>query len=157
MQQQPPMPQDEAQEYLAKLQQGKIQIPPEASPIEHQIAKTMAETSKRIRELTTAKSDAERDAERIKQALDNIEKQIAAVEGQLGAYASLLVTAEGERRKAAAMAPQIEGATNGSKEDKADQEKGSKAKGAGKAEDRKEAGAPKKDNGKPLASPSVSA
>jgi predicted nucleic acid-binding Zn-ribbon protein len=98
------MAQDEAQEYLAKLQQGKIQIPPDASALEHQIVQTMNEAGKRMRELTTAKGDMEREGERIKVTLANIEKQMSAVEGQIGAYAALLVTAEADRRNQAKVA-----------------------------------------------------
>ena len=50
----------DAQEYIQKLQQGRTKLPDDASPLERRAFQNLGELSKRMRELTTAQSDNEK-------------------------------------------------------------------------------------------------
>lgn len=95
------MPPEEAQEYLGKLQSGRAELPPEAPSLEHEMLRTFIDTSKRIRELSTRKSDTEKQAEQLRQQVDGYGAAIAEVSGELNGYARMLISAEWSRRKSA--------------------------------------------------------
>jgi chromosome segregation ATPase len=98
----PPMPNDEAQEYLGKLQTGKARLPEDASPLEHEMFAGLQECSKGVRELTTKKADVEKQIEALKAQVKALDARITELTGEMGGYARLLVSAEGARRRAAA-------------------------------------------------------
>lgn len=115
------MPPDEAQEYLGKLQSGKAPLPDTASPLESEMLRSLMEGSKRIRELNTRKSDAEKQVENIQQQINGLGSAITEVTGEMGGYARLLVSAEWSRRKAekaakAAAIADVEGAPENKKQ-----------------------------------------
>lgn len=95
------MPPEEAQEYLSKLQAGRAELAAEASPLEREMLGTLNESSKRMRELSTRKSDAEKQVEQLQQQVTGLGGAIAEVTGEMGGYARMLVSAEWSRRKAA--------------------------------------------------------
>lgn len=88
----------EAQEYLAKLQSGRIELPADASPLEREILKNLRDKNATIRNLTTRQGDIEKDIGALQGQLAGIKREIDATGGEMAGYARLLVSAEGARR-----------------------------------------------------------
>lgn len=88
----------EAQEYLAKLQSGRIELPADASPLEREILKNLRDKNATIRNLTTRQGDIEKDIGTLQAQLAGIKREIDATGGEMAGYARLLVSAEGARR-----------------------------------------------------------
>lgn len=88
----------EAQEYLQKLQQERIRLPSDASMLEHKAVEKLKEMAGRIRALTTALNDNKQRIQNMTDENKMLELRTASLEGEMAAYASLLVMAEGSRR-----------------------------------------------------------
>jgi len=129
-QQQDQMPPEEAQEYIGKLQAGRSELPAEASPLEQEMLRTLTETSRRVRELNTRKSDVEKQVEALNQQVTGLGTAIAEVSGEMGGYARMLVSAEWSRRKATKAAEKAEAAAAAEKEAPPEGEKAPEAPGA---------------------------
>lgn len=93
------MPQEEAQEYIGKLQSGRAKLTHEATTLEQEVFSSFMETSKRIRELNTRKSDVEKQVEQLQQQVTGLGAAVSEVSGELGGYAKMLISAEWGRRK----------------------------------------------------------
>ena len=98
----PPMPPDEAQEYLGKLQAGKVTLHAGAGPIEREALAAMQDASKRVRELTTQMGDNNKQLEFFKRQSEALQARVNECSGEMSGYARLLISAEGARRKATA-------------------------------------------------------
>jgi hypothetical protein len=92
------MSNDEVNEYLSKLQSGKIALPSSASKIEHTVLNNMNIVSKRIRELNTTKNEIEKQIAEMSERLKGHENALRELSGEVGGYARLLLEAEEDRR-----------------------------------------------------------
>jgi chromosome segregation ATPase len=114
------MPQDEAQEYLGKLQAGKVSLAPGAGELEREAFETMQDCSRRVRELTTQVGDTDKQIEAFKAQREALQARINETAGEMGGYAKLLVSAEGARRRAAEAAAKVEAAAKAEAEAEAE-------------------------------------
>jgi hypothetical protein len=92
---------DEAQEYIQKLQAEKVKLPDDASPLEHEAFNNLTGLGKRMRDLNTAQSDMDKEIAALQQRREAMKRDVDVITGQMGAFASILVSAEGARRKPA--------------------------------------------------------
>ena len=103
MDQQQPQPFEqspEAQEYIDKLQQGRVQLPPEATKLEGRAFENLQKLGRQRREMTTTQGDIEKQIDTLQGRQTAILRDIDTTNGQMAAYANLLVAAEGDRRLA---------------------------------------------------------
>lgn len=92
------MKNDEIQEYLGKIQSGKQQLSPDASPLERSVLENLNETSKRIREQVTMKNDSEKQVAALQERIRALGSDIDTLQGEASGYARILISAEDARR-----------------------------------------------------------
>lgn len=98
MQQQPFEDTPEAQEFLAKLQSGRIQLPPEANALEVEAFVALQGIASSLRNTTATRNDVEKQIEAAQGRMRGLERESDNLAGQLAAFAQILVSAEGARR-----------------------------------------------------------
>lgn len=92
----------EANEYLGALQQGRQQLPAEASALEHKAVNNLRELTVQWRSRLSEKEQAEKEIERLKERCKQLQSQADLTSGEMTGYAKLLAMAEGSRREEAA-------------------------------------------------------
>lgn len=88
----------EAQEYINKLQMGRVDLPAEASMLEKEAYKQLIALQQRLGAFNQQQLQAEKKISELKKQSDGLRRDIDTVSGQMAAYAQMLVAAESERR-----------------------------------------------------------
>lgn len=101
------MTQDEADEYLRAIQSGKHAIPDDGG-LEYEAYKRLMTLQRQIREMTNQKNAAEKEVARAQAQIEQLDRDINGVSGEMSGYAQLLLSAEGKRRDATAKAEEKE-------------------------------------------------
>lgn len=106
----------EAQEYIQKLQKGRIELDESAASLEREAFKQFKILQQRLGQLTQKQTSTEKQIQSLQTQLSQLSSDVDVVSGQMAAYAQLLVSAEGARRDAVPHKPEDPPATkpNGS-------------------------------------------
>lgn len=92
----------EAQEYIGKLQAKREELPEGASSLEREMLRNLIGLQGKVREMTTAQGDIDKQIVRLQNDRESLKSEIAVVSGEMAGYAKMLVSAEGSRRAEAA-------------------------------------------------------
>lgn len=95
----------EAQEYLQQLQQEKVSLSEDASPLEQEAFKQLHLLQKRVSEVSAFRDAQSKQAAQIQTKIHGASRDLDTLSGQLSAYAQLLLSAEGGRRAVATKGP----------------------------------------------------
>lgn len=88
----------EAQEYIQKLHQGRQKLPDEASALECEAHKQFQALQRQLFEQNTRRDQDNKQISVLQSQVQQLGRQIDTTQGQLAAYAQLLVSAEAPRR-----------------------------------------------------------